>query len=695
MWKCLKDKLKMMKCKKFFLIKLTVFLLSVITFSKLYLFPVRVYAQNPEHEIFSVLKEIQEQNSERVQLKQADGRLNRFSSRELRLDFPSDTLLAECGGRFVVYVDEFNQRAKPAAGEDRYQARCRVLQKIIDDKLLGALACEEGFENDPGFIKRVQRAETKIRENRKKKILEYTISDFMVRQYYKVHMEKFKQPDRGTLVRFIVKGELKEARTVLEKVKQGEPFTKFSFSTDPVPGFKLPVAVREKIFYLEPGQTTEVVATPIGFYIAKLVERNTFDHFKVSAVVKSDLSQCRQVLKKIEGGEKFEAFVHEKSRQSVALKDLPEEVQAAVPTMELYQVSQPIATSTGYFLVKLQERWTDAKIIAKLIKLTSSAEGEEILSRLKKGYGLGDLKEVEAAGKSLPFELMKAAKSLKEGEYSYPVKTRTGEHYLIKVQKRARRMYRPFEAVKKEVKKLIRTEEISDTAAYKYYGSYKNDYRKSAPEFMADIILAETPDKGEKILAELRKVSDENEKKTLFGEYRKDLKSVPAEILPEACQNAVRQLKPGELSPVITTELGYFILQLREKVDPAYLAFGDVKNEIKRLLVKRIDEKKKREAQLDSIWVQETALRYVFYEEEVTKKFEYLSEEEAEAWWQENSEKFFVLGIPELRGDKIKFSNREEAMEYKKRRLLIERFQNKLQDFYKKNKTIIYDDLLT
>ena len=636
-----------------------------------------------------VLKVMEQQSTE---LKKQKGILSR---EELLLNLPPDTVLATLNGEPLVSVEEFNKKVTPNRGEDLFGVRYKVLRQIIETKLVAAEARNAGFKMDPLVRERLKNAQSEIEALQRvdKHLVE--IDDDQVQQYYKKNLEKFRQPDRGTRVLFVVKGTFNEAADILKQLKKGEPIEKVSFSPRPIFGSLMPARVQEAIFHLEPGQLTEVVRTPIGFYIVKLVERNPFDQFKVSVIVKNTLQECQKTLKRIEGGEKFEDMVVGKKNLSMGLRDLPEEAQMVVPGMELQEVSQPVSTYMGYFLVKLQERQSNAEIeTAKLIRVDSKVEGEKILASLKKGIPVRNVQERKITGKEIPNELRDIARGLKEGEYSVPIKTQFG-YYLVKVEKRVRQKFKPFNLVREEAKKMITAETISDDVARQYYGSHRAQYRKSGPDYMVDLILVESLDQGGKILAELKNVPEGEKKEALFIKYQKDLKEVSVDLLPVVCKTMVRELKFGQSSPVIATHLGYFILRLRKIESPGYFAFEEVQYEVKSSLAlqktEQTAQRYKREVKFFLTQVEEEALKTAYYSsymQDVNK----VSAEEAEEWWRNNKTNF--LAAFGAQGKDMSFATPEENMRFKKRNALLNRYRTMIEDLYVRNNVVIYENRL-
>jgi parvulin-like peptidyl-prolyl isomerase len=623
----------------------------------------------------------------------------RFSRIDLTLDLPPDTVLATLNADPLLYVDEFNQRIRPSSkGNDLYEVRYKELVRIIDTKLVAALAKKKGFENDPLVRTAKNFAQKKAQTGRNADELAGEVSDEQARRYYSAHIDQFKRPDSGTRVRFVVVADMEEARSIQKRINNGEPFSKFCFLPDPIPGTWLPSGVQEAVFALEPGQITDVIKTPVGIFIGQLVARNHFDNFKVSVVIKSSLAECRQVIQQIESGREFESLVAEKGHLAVDSSDLPKAVQPAIPEMDLNQISQPIATPLGYFLVKLQDRWSEAEIIsAKLIQLKSEAEGLNLLARMENGSGLGQIKERQIAGADLPVELMAAAKRLNENEYSAPVKTALG-YYLVKVEKRRREKYLPFQNVADEIKMRIKAKTIEAAAAYRYYQSNLSDYRKPGPEYILDIILSNNADQAEAIIAGLKRIKEETEKRAAFKKYQKDLdQKVTADLLPAACRKIAAGLQPGQISPSIATPIGYYILRLDQIVNPAFVKFENVREDIRLLLVQRTSTKDaqtdEHRAQIALISAEEKALERV-YRRHYMKNIDSVTAEEAEMWWQANKSDFFAAFGSDEKQFESANKDPEKVLRFKKKNLLLQRYLALKKDLHAENDVVIFDHLL-
>lgn len=650
---------------------------------------------NEEEPPAEVMESLEEQSKEKLASRDAP-KMKRFSQTELMLDLPPDTVLATLNSDPMVYVDEFNQRVRPALGDDLYDARYNALVKIVDIKLTAALAKKKGFENDFSVKKAKARAQQKTESIRNANKFAGEISDEQARRYYNSHIDQFKRPDGGTRVRFIVVADMNEARSIQNRINNGEPFSKFCFLPDPIPGSRLPSGVQEAVFAMEPGQITDVIKTPVGIFIVQLVARNHFDNFEVSVVIKNSLEECRQVIQQIEAGRELESLVAEKGLLAVNSSDLPEAVQRAIPEMDLNEISQPIATPLGYFLIKLQDRWSEAEIIsAKLIRLNSEAEGLNLLARMENGSGLGPIKERQIAGKDLPDELKEAAKRLNENEFSAPVKTALG-YYLIKVEKRRREKYFPLQNVADDIKTRIKAEKIKEEEAYRFYQSNLSNYRKPGPAYILDIILSNNADQAEAIIAGLKGFKEETEKRAAFKKYQKDLdQKVTADLLPAACRKIAAGMQPGQISPIIATPIGYYILRLDQIVNPAFVNFENVRADIKLLLFQKTNnpdaQAKEHQAQIELISAEEVALSRAFKLEHMNN-LDSVTDEEAEMWWQANKNEF--LNTFRIDAKQMKFTDPEKEMLFKKTNLLSQRYRELTQDLYVENNVIIFENLL-
>ena len=94
-------------------------------------------------------------------------------------------------------------------------------------------------------------------------------------------------------------------------------------------------------------------------------------------------------------------------------------------------------------------------------------------------------------------------------------------------------------------------------------------------------------------------------------------------MLPADCLTIARQLDPGQLSPVIDTHLGYFILRLKKIEDPAYLPFELVRSSIKSILAPQLAEqmkqKEKRKAKISIKSSEDESLAFSYYRDYLKK----------------------------------------------------------------------------
>ena len=620
-----------------------------------------------------------------------------FKKEDVRADLPGDDVLVTSMGEPLVTVQEFNELVSMSSGHDLLDARKKVLSEIVEAKLVSKLARQEGLENEPYVEKAVRKTERSVQKQQPLETYR-NVNDEEAQWYYQRHQKEFREPDIETQVVFVVRGSFNEANEILQKLQNGKPFYEFNASTTPLPGTSLPEMVQEAVFELEPGQMTGVVPTPIGFFVAKLVGRNCFNHFRVGFIVKDTLSDFQEILLRLKSGEDFEKLA-EKENLNIPVEYTPKEIRKIAPEMNPGEISQPITTDFwGTYLVKLQERKSTAKILsATVIAVTSKEEGEALLSRIHKGLDIGKVKKQKVSEKNMSSELLQVAQGLKTGEYSAPVKTPSG-YYLVKVEKRDRLTYKPFESVKEEIKDILRTKSVSVGAARRYYEANLARYQKPDPEYLVDIIFAESEGNAAKILAELKTAENEEKMKSLFEKHRKDLREVSSDTLPVVCQNIAKKLIPGQLSSVIETHLGYFIIRLNRVVNPSFIAFEKVKDEIKVQLSLKQDEKARRQLET-SLKIQlanskEKALKSV-YQRGFISKIDTVSDEDAETWWQGEKENPSSIFSGLSSKEDFPIGKPEEKMNFKKKNVLLQTYQDLIESLFDEQQVVVNEHLLS
>ena len=168
-----------------------------------------------------------------------------------------------------------------------------------------------------------------------------------------------------------------------------------------------------------------------------------------------------------------------------------------------------------------------------------------------------------------------------------------------------------------------------------------------------------------------------------------------ADLLPAACRKVAAGMQRGQLSTIIATSIGYYILRLDQIVNPAFVDFEKVRADIKLLLFQKTNNSdalaKERQTQITLISAEEVALEREFKKYHMNN-IDSVTDEEAEMWWQTNKNDFFkTFPIGEKQ---IKFTDPEREMLFKKKNVLSQRYRGLMQDLYAENNVVIFDDLL-
>lgn len=626
------------------------------------------------------------------------------SAWSLRIDLEPDAVLASSFGAPFVTVQEFNRRVRPAYGKNLYEARYKALQRIIRTRITARLAREAGYEHHPRVEKRVAKATAAAADTAPNVDLDlYEISDAQAFAYFRDHLEAFRYPDHGTRALFALRGSERAATEFLRRARIEPASGTLWFTSKPIPGSRLPQPLREGLFHAKPGDVTDVVTTAAGYYVAQLVERNPFDHFRVSVVMAKSTAHAHKILQQIRDGASFESFLGDREMNPVPDTDLPASVRIQLQDMELGEVSKPVNTPLGIMLVKLLTRWSEAPIAkATVVRVDSAEQGAQILPRLRDGQRIEGIEEHAATEDDLPAKLRDVARTLKEGEYSEPVETDLGV-FLIRPDKRERKKYQPFADVKDDVKRRLRAAKIAVADKRAYYDAHREDYRSEQPVRIVDIIVSGGEDDGLTLLDEVAGIADDAKRSAAFDSALKSrgFESVSIAFLPEACKIVASKLVPGKISQRISTDLGHFVLRFQKIVDPSYIAFEDVELDIWVLLADReaaalqeLARLKERDREIDVEMAEERALALV-YRQHFTTNPDAVSDREAEQWWQQNKVAFLeALGasvddIPTDAADTDLLPTKIKKMNF-----LGKRLEQQVQDRYNTDGIVIYDHLL-
>lgn len=201
-----------------------------------------------------------------------------------------------------------------AAALQQRENKLKVLDQMIDEKVLLVASKKEGFEKDKDFKAQIDAAKNQllltmlIREKVEKKI---SVSDEDVRKFYASNPGQFQEVEQRKARHILVKTE-SEAKEILKTLKGGADFATLAKqkSVDPsaanggdlgwfsrgqlVPDFE------RAVFAMKKGQLSDIVKTQFGFHVVRLDDVNVrpkMEFEKVQAQIKDALvAERRRVL---------------------------------------------------------------------------------------------------------------------------------------------------------------------------------------------------------------------------------------------------------------------------------------------------------------------------------------------------------------------------------------------------------------
>ncbi|WP_047861560.1 peptidylprolyl isomerase [Archangium gephyra] len=112
------------------------------------------------------------------------------------------------------------------------------------------------------------------------------VTEEELRAYYAAHETEFSEPEQVRAAQIVVKG-IDDARKVQAQLKSGKKFAdlarKYSLSADAkvggdlgfFPRGQMPPAFDQVVFYLSPGQVSDVVETEYGYHLFRVLEKKS------------------------------------------------------------------------------------------------------------------------------------------------------------------------------------------------------------------------------------------------------------------------------------------------------------------------------------------------------------------------------------------------------------------------------------
>jgi len=219
-------------------------------------------------------------------------------------------VIAKIGGEEITKTDLAERiKAYPpqfAEALKQKENKIRVLDQMIDEKLILAAAKKEGYEKNKEFKTQIQNAEAQLLVNlyvRDKIEKNTTVTDAEVRRFYDANPAQFQAVEQRKARHILVKSEA-EAQAILKQLKGGADFVALAKqkSQDPtaqnggdlgwftkgqlVPDFE------RAVFALSKGKLSGVVRTQFGFHIIRLDDvsmRPKLDFEKVKGQIRDAL----------------------------------------------------------------------------------------------------------------------------------------------------------------------------------------------------------------------------------------------------------------------------------------------------------------------------------------------------------------------------------------------------------------------
>ena len=235
----------------------------------------------------------------------------------------------------VITVKEVDDRLasmNPPARSAYASQKGRLLDQMVVETVLLQEAQKRGLSQDAEVRKLMGEAQKQILVGRLLDVLrkekQPQVSDGQVSQFYEANKDKFQQPD-SYHVSHILTADEESAKKGIERLKT-EPFAKVAeeVSIDPsksrggdigffskgqvIPEFE------EAVMKLQPGQTSGIVKTPLGYHIITLAEKKPA-HLKSLDEVKD---QIRQILQNQQGQQAVQSVVEElRSKSKIKIKE--------------------------------------------------------------------------------------------------------------------------------------------------------------------------------------------------------------------------------------------------------------------------------------------------------------------------------------------------------------------------------------
>ena len=484
---------------------------------------------------------------------------------------------------------------------DKYKTKLEALNHLINVELIVKRARELGLDEDEEVKNRIKTATEQIQQEATEKsknsteqiliqsLIKQEIDDQLVKPteeeiswYYKENKEEFYVPDMYSLQEIVVENE-EEAGAILEEIKAGGDFT--LLAQDKSGGL-----TAKKGGYL--GYVTKDSAKLFGYDDFKEIA-SALKIGEVSKVIKTEKGYCLLKLLEIKPAyqetlEKTKRFIERKltreKRKNVYdewLDNLKEQAQIQA-AFNLDEITEEFLSSTppetvlvslrggDITLGEFNKAWDDPDNKNKYKtkeELLENILNERILVQRAREIGLEKDENVSS-------QIKDAIKQIrKESEEMIKINT---QQVLVDA------------VMKVEIYDKVKFSELGEEEIAEYYKENKEDFIKDE-EYHLRHILVETREEAKAILEKIKFGADFTElakEKSLCpsGKQGGDLGFIARGITIKPFEDAAFVLKPGEISEVVKTQVGYHIIKLEEISPERQKTLEEAKTEIEFIL---------------------------------------------------------------------------------------------------------------
>jgi parvulin-like peptidyl-prolyl isomerase len=430
----------------------------------------------------------------------------------------------------------------------------QFVEKLIEERLMIQEAYRLGIDNYPEIKNKVQSFLTResVMKLYDEAVLQHiSVSEEDIIRYYKKNYEQF-------FLDIIESESEKESLLILEQLKGGEPFSRF---TEHHPSHlprndrgefvftrrSLNPVLREPISLLEPGQHSEPLVLENSFYIVKLLRREEAPD--------DDLQRVR------------------KSIENIIKKERKDELQ-----------KEYLENLRNKALIRI-----DNEILSSLSQIEDKAERKEMLKDKRTLAEVnGDSITVGKFLSLIPARSRKSNEQLLQNWIDTKlVDTEAlSRHYEKHTELGIRVLRYKNELLKRAFISNVISPGIKapDTEVREYYEQNKENYMKPL-YYKIQQITVKIKEEAHEVLKSLQKGAQfswlaKNKSIDQFADKGGARNWVEENNLPDVARTTLKSLAPGEITPVLEIDSQFLIIRLIEKTEAEVKDFNTVKTAV-------------------------------------------------------------------------------------------------------------------